>query len=64
MRKNSNSKIDKQCKPTEWFSVMPKQSEYFLSLDKKSKQKYKVTINNLQGYDPYETKKGRTIRWY
>ena len=41
---------------------MPKESEYFLSLDKKSKQKYKVKINNLQGYDPYETKKGRTIR--
>ena len=32
---------DKQCKQTERFSVMAKGSDYFLSLDNKSKQRYK-----------------------
>ena len=36
---------------------MAKGSDCFLSLDDKSKQKYKVNINNIQGYDPYQLKK-------
>ena len=36
---------------------MAKGSDYFLSLHDKSKQKYKVKINNIQGYDPYQIKK-------
>ena len=32
---------------------MTKGSDYFLSLDDKSKQRYKVKINNIQRYDPY-----------
>ena len=46
---------DKQCKQTERFSVMAKASNYFLSLDDKSKQRYKVKVNNMQVYDPYQT---------
>ena len=30
---------------------------FFLSLDGKSKQRYKVKTNNIQGYDPYQIKK-------
>ena len=48
---------DKQCKQTEQFSVMTKSSDYIWSLDDKSKQKYKVKTNNMQGYDPYQIKK-------
>ena len=48
---------DKQCKQTEQFSVITKRSEYSLSLDDKSKQRYKVKINNIQGYDPSPIKK-------
>ena len=44
---------DNQCKQTVRFSVMAKGSDYFLSLDDKSKQRYKVKINNIQRYDPY-----------
>ena len=47
----------KQCKQTERFSVIAKGSDYFLSLDDKSKQKYKVKSNNTQGYDPSHIKK-------
>ena len=36
---------------------MAKGSDYFLSLDDKSKQRYKVKINNIQGCDPYQIKK-------
>ena len=36
---------------------MAKGSNYFLSLDDKSKQSYKVKINNIQEYDPYQIKK-------
>ena len=36
---------------------MAKESDYFLSLDDKSKQRCKVKINNIQGYDPYQVKK-------
>ena len=37
---------------------MAKGSVYFLSsADDKSKQRYKVKINNIQGYDPYQVKK-------
>ena len=48
---------DKQCKQTERFSVTAKGSGYFLSFDDKSKQKYKVKINNTRGYDPSQIKK-------
>ena len=48
---------DKQCKETERYSVMAKGSDCFLSLDDKSKQRYKVKINNIRGYDPYQIKK-------
>ena len=48
---------DKQCKQTELFSVMTKGSDKFWSLDDKSKQRYKVKVNNIQGYDPYQIKK-------
>ena len=48
---------DKQCKQTERYSVMAKGSDCFLSLDDKSKQRYKVKINNIQGYDLYQIKK-------
>ena len=36
---------------------MAKGSDCFLSLDDKSKQRYKVKINNIQWYDPYQIKK-------
>ena len=45
---------DKQCKQTERFSVMAKGRDNFLSLDDKSKERYKVKINNTQEYDPYK----------
>ena len=45
---------DRQCKQTERFSVMAKGSDYFLLLDDKSKQRYKVKINNIQGYATYQ----------
>ena len=48
---------DKQCRQTERFSVMVKESNYFLSLDDKSEQTYKVKINKIQDYDPYQIKK-------
>ena len=48
---------DKQCKQMERFSAMTKENDYFLSLDDKSKQIYKVKINNIQRYDPYLIKK-------
>ena len=62
MWKNSNSKIPPSWRTsnvnkTERLSVMAKASDYFLSLDDKSKQRYKVKTNNMQGYDPYQIKK-------
>ena len=36
---------------------MAKGSDYFLLLDGKSQERYKVKINNIQGYDPYQIKK-------
>ena len=36
---------------------MAKASDYFLSLDDKSKQRYKVKTNNMQEYDSYQIKK-------
>ena len=64
MRKNSNSKIpalaimkDKQCKQTERFSGMAKGNHYFVWLDDKYKERYKVKTNKIQGYDPYQIKK-------
>ena len=40
---------DKQCKQTHHFSLIAKGSDYFLSLDDESKQKYKVKTSNIQG---------------
>ena len=48
---------DKQCKQTERFLAMEKGSNYFLSLDDKFKQRYKVKTNNIQSYDAYQIKK-------
>ena len=48
---------DKLYKQTEWFLLMTKGSDYFLSLDDKSKQGYKVKINKIQEYDPYQIRK-------
>ena len=48
---------DKQRKQTQQLLVIAKRGDYFLSLDDKSKQRYKVKINNIQGYDPYQIKK-------
>ena len=47
----------KQCKQTEQYSVIAKESNYFLPLDDKSKQRYKVKINKIQEHDPYQIKK-------
>ena len=47
---------DKQCKQMEPFSVTGKASDYFLSLDDKSKQRYTIKTNNMQGYDLYQIK--------
>ena len=41
----------------EQFSVLVKGNDDFLLLDDKSKQRYKVKINNIQRYDPYKIKK-------
>ena len=58
MQKNSKSKI-----PPLWRksnvnkrSDTQKGSDCFLSLDDKSKERYKVKINNIQGYDSYQIK--------
>ena len=48
---------NKQCKQTEGSSVMAKGSDYFLSLDVKSKQRYQVKIIKTHRYDPYQMKK-------
>ena len=48
---------DKQYKQTERLSVMAKGNYYFLLLDVKSKQRYKVQINKIQQYEPYQMKK-------
>ena len=42
---NSVTMEDKQCKQIEGFSAMPIGSDYFCSLDDKSKQRYEVKIN-------------------
>ena len=47
----------KQRKQMEQFLAMANKSDYFLLLDDKSKQIYKVKINNRQRYDPYQIKK-------
>ena len=47
----------KQCKQTEQYSVIAKESNYFLPLDDKSKQRCKVKINKIQEHDPYQIKK-------
>ena len=60
MRKNSNSEI-----PPLWRTsnvnkgaiLSNGKRKRLLSLDNKSKQRYKVKMNNIQGYDPYHMKK-------
>ena len=37
-------------------------TDSFLSLNDKSKQRYKVKINDIQGYGPYQIKKEKTFR--
>ena len=39
---------------------MAKGSDYFLSLDDKSKQRHKVKIDKIQEYDFYQIRKGET----
>ena len=48
---------DKQRKQMERFLAVAKESDYFLSLDDKSEQIYKLKINNTKGYEPYQIKK-------
>ena len=48
---------DKQCKQMGRYLAMTTGSDYFLLLDDKSKQRYEVKINNIQGYDLFEIKK-------
>ena len=48
---------DKKCKQSERFSAMTKVSNFFSSLDDKSKQRYKAKTYKIQGYDPYQVKK-------
>ena len=50
---------DKQCKQTEQFPVIATGSNYFLLLDDK---KYKVKINNTQGYDSSQIKKRKNLQ--
>ena len=47
---------DKQCKEIERILAMAKK-RLFLLLDDNTKHIYKVKINNIQGYDPYQIKK-------
>ena len=54
---NSAITEDKQCKQMERFLAMTREGDYFLSLDDKFKQIYKVKIHNIQGCDPYQIKK-------
>ena len=42
---------------------MAKGSDYFLWLDDKFKQRYKVKINNIQVYDPYHINKKNFKRY-
>ena len=51
----------KLCKQTAIFLVMAKGSDYFLSLDDESQQRYKLKIKNIQEYDPYQ-KKGNNFQ--
>ena len=48
---------DKQCKQIKQFSAIAIGNNYFFVLDGKSKQRYKVNINIIEGYDPYQIKK-------
>ena len=48
---------NKLCKQIGRFSAVAVGNNYFCLLDDKSKQRYKVKINNIERYDPYEMKK-------
>ena len=52
---NPDTMDDKQCKEIKRFAAMTMGSDFFL-LDHKSKHRYKVTINNIEGYDPNQIK--------
>ena len=54
------SNVNKRSDSLQW----QKEADYFLPLDDESKQRYKVKINNIQGYDPIKLKKGITFRRY
>ena len=47
---------DKQCKQIKRFSTITTGNNYFFVLDDKSKQRYKVKINIIEVYDPYQIK--------
>ena len=53
---------DKQCKQKKRFSSVATGSDYFLKLDEKSKQRYKLKVHNIQKYDPYQIKKEKLTR--
>ena len=59
MWKNSNSKILPLWRASNVNRVITNndKSDYFFSLDDKSKQICKVKTNNIQRYDPYHIKK-------
>ena len=48
---------NKQCKQFKRFSAIAIGNNRFFVLNDKSKQRYKVKINNIEGYDPYQIKK-------
>ena len=48
---------DKKCKQTKRFSLMAKGINHILSIDVKSKQRYKIKTNNIQEDDLYQIKK-------
>ena len=61
--KNAAIMEDKQSKQTERYSVMAKGSDCFLLLDDKSKQRYKVKINNTRVWFSSD-KKVKTFKQY
>ena len=48
---------NKLCEQIGWFSAVAIGSNYFCLLEDKSKQRYKIEINNIEGYDAYQMKK-------
>ena len=52
---------DKQCKQRSDSQQWQKEVIIFLLLDHQSKQRYKLKTSNIQGYDSYQIKTGRTF---